>query len=77
MRQASGSSEDSSGRSSYARLGKIVPINHALTAWLLEYAALLLTGRYVGTDGRTAWCHARGRNFRMDALNFGDDPRCP
>ena len=55
-----------------ARLGKVVPINHALVAWLLEYAALLLTVRYVGTDGRTAWGRTRGRNFRMDAMNFAE-----
>ena len=55
-----------------ARLGKIVPVNHALIPWLLEYTALLITVRYVGTDGRTAWCRARGRNFRMDSMNFAE-----
>ena len=49
-----------------------MPINHALVAWLLEYAALLLTVRYVGADGRTALCRTRGRNFRMDVLNFAE-----
>ena len=40
--------------------------------WLLEYAALLLAVRYVGSDGKTAWCRARGRNFGCSGLNFAE-----
>ena len=55
-----------------ARIGKIVPINHAIVPWLLEYAALLLAVRYVGKDGKTAWYRARGRNFGCSGLNFAE-----
>ena len=55
-----------------AWIGKVIPTNHALVPWLLEYAALLLAVRYVGSDGKTAWCRARGRNFSCSGLNFAE-----
>ena len=55
-----------------ARIGKVIPTNHALVPWLLEYAALLLAVRCVGSGGKTDWCRARGRNFGCSGLNFAE-----
>ena len=55
-----------------ARIGKVIPTNHALVPWLLEYAAMILAVTYVGPDGKTAWCRARGRNFKRSSLNFAE-----
>ena len=55
-----------------ARIGKVIPTNHALIPWLLEYTAMMLAATYVGTDGKTAWCRARGRNFKCSNLNFAE-----
>ena len=55
-----------------ARIGKVIPTNHALVPWLLEYAALLLAVRCVGSGGKTDCCRARGRNFGCSGLNFAE-----
>ena len=55
-----------------SRIGKRIPINHAIVPWLLEYTAMLINVRYVGSDGKTAWSRARGRSFGQNMLNFGE-----
>ena len=55
-----------------SRIGKIVPIDHALMHWMMEYTALLMAVRYSGKDGKTAWYRARGRNFHCNIFNFAE-----
>ena len=54
------------------RINKLIPATHALTAWLVEHAALLYTASVRGEDGHTAWGRARGRAFRQQLLGFGE-----
>ena len=54
------------------RISKLIPATHALTAWLVEHAALLYTASVRGEDGHTAWGRARGRAFRQQLLGFGE-----
>ena len=52
------------------RLGQKIPPKHALPAWLVEHAALLLNATQVGEDGKTAWARLRGRDFGQKLLGF-------
>ncbi len=55
-----------------ARIGKFVPINHALIPWLLEHTCLSLNAIVVGEDGMTAWARARGRPFGQALFGFAE-----
>ncbi len=55
-----------------ARIGKYVPVAHAVVSWLLEHSALMLNIKSRGPDGITAWCRARGRPFGQKLLGFGE-----
>ena len=55
-----------------ARLGKYLPISHAITAWLLEHACTILNARARGSDGHTPWQRVKGRSFRQLLLGFGE-----
>ena len=55
-----------------SRIGKFVPIDHAVVPWLLEHTSLLLNVRQKGPDGLTAWARCRGRAFNQRLLAFGE-----
>ena len=55
-----------------ARLNKYVPVNHPITAWLLEHTCMLLNARARGSDGQTPWQRIKGRAFRQLLLCFGE-----
>ena len=52
------------------RIGRVVPVDHPVSAWLLEHCCLLLNALKVGDDGQTAWMRARGRPFRPRLVGF-------
>ena len=37
-----------------ARIGKFIPVNHAIVSWLLEQAAFILNVKQKGADGLTS-----------------------
>ena len=55
-----------------ARLNKYLPVNHPITAWLLEHTSMLINARARGSDGRTPWQRIKGRRFRQLLLCFGE-----
>ena len=55
-----------------ARIGKIIPIGHALIPWLLEHTTMLLNAKCRGQDGLTPWQRVRGRPFNQHMLGFGE-----
>ena len=55
-----------------ARLGKYLPVAHAITAWLLQHACTVINARCRGPDGQTAWQRIKGRSFRQLLLGFGE-----
>jgi len=55
-----------------ARLGKFIPIGHALMPWLLQHTCFLMNIAKRGQDGLTAWARARGRAFRQKILGIGE-----
>ena len=56
-----------------ARLQKYMPINHAVTPWLLEHVSMIINSRCRGSDGMTPWQRLKGRNFRQMILGFGEN----
>ena len=54
------------------RLGRRIPVQHPLMAWLVEHVALLLNAVAVGSDGKTPWRRSRGREFNMSLYGFGE-----
>ena len=54
------------------RLGHRVPIRHPAMAWLVQHAALVLSYRVRGMDGRTPYHRARGRPYGGRLLGFGE-----
>ena len=55
-----------------AAIGKRIPIDHAVTPWLLEHTALLLSIRTRLPNGLTPWGMARGRPFGQKIIGFGE-----
>ena len=55
-----------------ARIGKYVPVEHALVPWLLEHTCLLLNVRVKGPDGLTPWARVKGRAFNQRLLGYGE-----
>ncbi len=55
-----------------ARIGKFIPITHALVPWLLEHVCLLLNAQSRRHDGLTPWQRVRGRAFSQKLLCFGE-----
>ena len=49
-----------------------IPGNHALTSWMVEHAADLINKVAVGVDGRTAYRRLRGKQFRVQVVEFGE-----
>ena len=56
-----------------SRIGKFVPIDHAVIPWLMEHVCLVLNVTARGADGLTAWQRVRGRPFRQYLINFGEN----
>ena len=55
-----------------ARLGKFIPIQHALIPWLLEHTCLLLNAVVRGEDFITPWARARGCPFGQALFGFAE-----
>ena len=55
-----------------ARLNVKLPVNHPLTPWLVEYAALVLNRFEVGKEGKTAHERSKGKNGKLMGLEFGE-----
>ncbi len=55
-----------------ARINKFIPVDHPITAWMLEHVCLLLNTMVRGTDGLTAWGRVKGRSFGQQLLGFGE-----
>ena len=55
-----------------ARFGKYLPVKHAITAWLLEYACTILDAIAPGSDGHAPLQRVKGRSFRQLLLGFGE-----
>ena len=54
-----------------ARIGRTVPVDHPIFAWLVEHAADLHTKLQVGADGRTGFRRLRGRPYTSEMPEFG------
>ena len=54
------------------RIDRTIPVDHALTAWMLEHACLLHNALVKGNDGLTPWGRVRGRNFKQQMLGIGE-----
>ena len=65
------------------RLGRKVPVQHPLMSWLLEHVTMVMNAVILGSDGKTSWRRARGRDFSMTLYGFGEqvfykqDPKGP
>jgi hypothetical protein len=55
-----------------ARIGKYIPVDHAVMPWMMEHACLLLNVLVRGDDGITPWQRVRGRPFGQQMLGFGE-----
>ena len=54
------------------RLGRKIPVNHPIAAWLLEFGAITHNAVHRGQDGRTAWHRARGRPYGQNLYAFAE-----
>ena len=54
------------------RIGQEIMPGHPLVSWLVEHAAMVITIKSMGEDGKTAWARARGRGFGQRMLGFGE-----
>ncbi len=52
------------------RIGQSIPVQHPLTAWLIEHVSLLLNATHKGEDGLTGWARARGRDFGLNVYGI-------
>ena len=50
----------------------MVPYKHPVTAWLAEYAAVLINMCEVGKDGRTAYERSTGKTAKLNGIEFGE-----
>ena len=55
-----------------ARIGKYIPVDHAVMPWMVEHVCLLLNVVVRGEDGITSWQRVRGRLFGQQMLGFGE-----
>ena len=55
-----------------SRIGRRVPMNHPLMAWLLQHAATLLTHVHEDADGPTAYGRLHGATFRDEICELGE-----
>ncbi len=56
-----------------SRIGKRIPTEHPLLAWLVRHTAWLLTVRVRGQDGRTPYQRLRGKPFARRLVAFGEE----
>ena len=54
------------------RLGRRVPSDHMIMAWLVEHAAWIITTRRRGEDGLSAYQRVRGRDYLKREVGFGE-----
>ena len=54
------------------RLGKYVPVDHALMPWLLEHTCILLDAESGGHDGLASWERMKGRKSNQLLFGFGE-----
>ena len=54
------------------RIGKELPVHHALVSWLLEHTAMIMNAGIRGEDGLTPWSRARGRSFAHKLFGFAE-----
>ncbi len=52
------------------RVGQVIPVNHPLTSWLLEFTSVLMNACVRGADGLTPWARVRGRAFGQRLVGF-------
>jgi hypothetical protein len=55
-----------------ARIGKYIPVDHAMMPWMVEHVCFLLNVLVRGEDGITPWQRVRGRPFGQRLLGFGE-----
>ena len=55
-----------------SRIGKKIPHNHPMNAWLMPHVTMIINTRVRGPDGRTAWERVRGRPFRQPLVGFAE-----
>ncbi len=55
-----------------ARIGKFVPVTHAIVPWMLQHTCTLLNAQTRGPDGLTPWARIKGRSFNQRLLGFGE-----
>ena len=55
-----------------ARIGKKLPITHALMTWMVEHVCLLMNAIPRGGNGMTPWERVRGRKFNQRIFEFGE-----
>ncbi len=54
------------------RLGRSIPVNHPILAWLLRHVAFLQNILVKGDDGLTPWARVKGRPFALRLTGFGE-----
>ncbi len=54
------------------RLGKMIPVGHPVSAWLIEHARTIHNAIVKGEDGLTAWIRSRGRPFGKRLVGFAE-----
>ena len=55
------------------RIGKKIPTEHPLLAWLVRHTTWLLSVRIRGEDGKTAYARLRGKPFARRLVAFGEE----
>ena len=55
-----------------ARVNKFIPVDHPITAWMLEHVCLLINTMVKGEDGLTTRHRVKGRPFGQQLLGFGE-----
>jgi len=54
------------------RLGRSIPVNHPILAWLLRHVAFLQCILVKGDDGLTPWTRVKGRPFALRLTGFAE-----
>ena len=55
-----------------ANLGKKIPEDHPVIAWMVKHAAATMNRFQVGRDGKTAYRRLKGRNFKRQYVKMGE-----
>ena len=54
------------------RTGMVLPSEHAMVPWLVEYASSLLNRGQVGKDGKTPYERLKGKSALLPGVEFGE-----